>query len=88
MTKKEIEKICKKVINYPFLVVCEKRSKKYTIQIYSAFDENLYKKIQETFNIRNFSVELSYSVSNKENNEKHISRRFDVSLNKKFINDW
>ncbi len=55
MTKKEIEKICKKVINYPFLVVCEKRSKKYTIQIYSAFDESLYKKIQETFNIRNFS---------------------------------
>ena len=42
MTKKEIEKICKKVINYPFLVVCEKRSKKYTIQIYSAFDESLY----------------------------------------------
>lgn len=92
MTKKEIEKICKKVINYPFLVICEKRSQKYVIQIHSAFDESLYKKVQEAFSIRNFIVGLSYSTSNKENNEKHISRRFDISLTKRAIyesfNNW
>lgn len=81
MTKKDIEKACKRIITCPFLVICKKRSKEYVIQIYSSKQNEFYVEIEKAFHAENFAVKLLDSPF-KNINSSQFSR-FDIQIVKR-----
>lgn len=81
MTKKNVEKICRRIITCPFLVICNIRSKEYVIQVYSSKQNEFYTEIEKAFHAENFSVKLLDSPL--KNIDSSQFSRFDIQIVKR-----